>query len=69
VRGRCQSAGRDFPTSSSNVSAPDTTSLFPAGQADPATKEVAYVPRHADATDTSTAELRDARLIIARELG
>jgi hypothetical protein len=29
----------------------------------------AYVPRHADATDTSTAELRDARLIIARELG
>ena len=34
MRGRCQSAGRDFPTSSSNVSAPDTTSLFPAGQAD-----------------------------------
>ncbi len=29
----------------------------------------AYVPRHADATDASTAELRDARLIIARELG
>jgi Ankyrin repeats (3 copies) len=29
----------------------------------------AYVPRHADATDTSTVELRDARLIIARELG
>jgi Ankyrin repeats (many copies) len=29
----------------------------------------AYVPRHADATDPSTAELRDARLIIARELG
>jgi hypothetical protein len=29
----------------------------------------AYVPRHAAATDTSTAELRDARLIIARELG
>jgi hypothetical protein len=28
----------------------------------------AYVPRHA-AADTSTAELRDARLIIARELG
>jgi Ankyrin repeats (many copies) len=29
----------------------------------------AYVPRQADATDGSTAELRDARLIIARELG
>jgi hypothetical protein len=29
----------------------------------------AYVPRHTAATDTSTAELRDARLIIARELG
>jgi len=29
----------------------------------------AYVPRHAAATDGSTAELRDARLIIARELG
>ena len=29
----------------------------------------AYVPRHADAADASTAELRDARLIIARELG
>ena len=29
----------------------------------------AYVPRHCAATDASTAELRDARLIIARELG
>jgi hypothetical protein len=29
----------------------------------------ASVPRHTAATDTSTAELRDARLIIARELG
>jgi hypothetical protein len=29
----------------------------------------ANVPRYADATDASTAELRDARLIIARELG
>jgi Ankyrin repeats (many copies) len=29
----------------------------------------AYVPRYAAATDASTAELRDARLIIARELG
>ena len=29
----------------------------------------AYVPRHAAATDASAAELRDARLIIARELG
>jgi hypothetical protein len=29
----------------------------------------AYVPRYAAATDGSTAELRDARLIIARELG
>ena len=29
----------------------------------------AYVPRHSAATDTSAAELRDARLIIARELG
>ena len=29
----------------------------------------AYVPRYAAATDTSTAELRDARLVIARELG
>ena len=29
----------------------------------------AYVPRHAAATHGSTAELRDARLIIARELG
>ena len=29
----------------------------------------AAVPRHSAATDTSTAELRDARLIIARELG
>ena len=29
----------------------------------------AYVPRHSAATDASTAELRDARLIIARELG
>ena len=29
----------------------------------------AYVPRHAAATDPSAAELRDARLIIARELG
>lgn len=29
----------------------------------------AYVPRHSAATDTSTAELRDARLIIAREAG
>jgi Ankyrin repeats (many copies) len=29
----------------------------------------AYVPRHAAAADGSTAELRDARLIIARELG
>jgi hypothetical protein len=29
----------------------------------------AYVPRHAAATDGSAAELRDARLIIARELG
>ena len=29
----------------------------------------AYVPRHTAATDTSTAELRDARLIIAREPG
>jgi hypothetical protein len=29
----------------------------------------AYVPRHTAATDTSAAELRDARLIIARELG
>jgi hypothetical protein len=29
----------------------------------------AYVPRHSAATGTSTAELRDARLIIARELG
>jgi hypothetical protein len=28
-----------------------------------------YVPRYAAATDASTAELRDARLIIARELG
>jgi hypothetical protein len=34
VRGRCQSAGRDFPTSSSNLSAPGKTSLFPAGRAD-----------------------------------
>ena len=29
----------------------------------------AYVPRYAAATDASTAELRDARLIIAREFG
>jgi hypothetical protein len=29
----------------------------------------AYVPRHTAATDASTAELRDARLIIAREFG
>src|SRR5262245_60964033 len=29
----------------------------------------AYVPRHTAATDASTAELRDARLIIARQLG
>ncbi|MEU6711476.1 ankyrin repeat domain-containing protein [Nonomuraea sp. NPDC046802] len=29
----------------------------------------AYVPRHAAATTAATAELRDARLIIARELG
>ena len=29
----------------------------------------AYVPRHTATTDGSTAELRDARLIIARELG
>ncbi len=29
----------------------------------------AYVPRHATATSATTAELRDARLIIARELG
>ncbi|MGH3208454.1 MAG: ankyrin repeat domain-containing protein [Trebonia sp.] len=29
----------------------------------------AYVPRHAADTDTSTAEIRDARLIIAREVG
>lgn len=29
----------------------------------------AYVPRYAAATDAATAELRDARLIIARELG
>ena len=29
----------------------------------------AYVPRHSAATDTSAAELGDARLIIARELG
>ena len=29
----------------------------------------AHVPRYADATDASTAELRDARLIIAREAG
>jgi ankyrin repeat protein len=29
----------------------------------------AYVPRHAAATDASAAELRDAQLIIARELG
>jgi hypothetical protein len=29
----------------------------------------AYVPRYAAATDASTAELRDARLIIAREVG
>ena len=29
----------------------------------------AYVPRHSATTDGSTAELRDARLIIARELG
>jgi hypothetical protein len=29
----------------------------------------AYVPRHAAATDGSAAELRDARLILARELG
>ena len=29
----------------------------------------AYVPRHSAATDASAAELRDARLIIARELG
>jgi hypothetical protein len=29
----------------------------------------AYVPRHATAADTSTAELRDARLVIAREYG
>jgi len=29
----------------------------------------AYVPRYAAATDASTAELRDARLIVARELG
>ncbi|MEV4582614.1 ankyrin repeat domain-containing protein [Nonomuraea jabiensis] len=29
----------------------------------------AYVPRHATATSGATAELRDARLIIARELG
>ncbi|TMR11123.1 hypothetical protein ETD86_36780 [Nonomuraea turkmeniaca] len=29
----------------------------------------AYVPRHATATSAATAELRDARLIIARELG
>ena len=29
----------------------------------------AYVPRHSAATDASTAELRDAQLIIAREAG
>jgi hypothetical protein len=29
----------------------------------------AYVPRYAAATDASTAELRDARLVVARELG
>jgi len=29
----------------------------------------ARVPRYADATDASTAELRDARLVIAREVG
>src|ERR1039457_7296966 len=29
----------------------------------------AYVPRYAAATDAATAELRDARLIVARELG
>ena len=29
----------------------------------------AYVPRYAAATDATTAELRDARLIVARELG
>ncbi|GIM96749.1 ankyrin repeat domain-containing protein [Paractinoplanes toevensis] len=29
----------------------------------------AYVPRHATATSASSAELRDARLVIARELG
>jgi hypothetical protein len=29
----------------------------------------AYVPRHATATSATTAELRDARLVIARELG
>jgi hypothetical protein len=29
----------------------------------------AYVPRHSAVTDASTAELRDAQLIIARELG
>ncbi|GAA4950455.1 hypothetical protein HD597_002570 [Nonomuraea thailandensis] len=29
----------------------------------------AYVPRHATATSAATAELRDARLVIARELG
>ena len=29
----------------------------------------ASVPRYAAATDASTAELRDARLIVARELG
>ena len=29
----------------------------------------AYVPRYAAATDAATAELRDARLVIARELG
>jgi Ankyrin repeats (many copies) len=29
----------------------------------------AYVPRHAATTDASAAELRDARLVIARELG
>ena len=133
MRGRCQSAGRDFPTSSSNFNAPDKTRLFPAGQADllsdaqfvlaqelgfrtwaefrahiqsrsttgdrPVSRlsgmrpgyyasmaEVlltdlrrndpgalqrlrAYVPRHAAATDAATAEVGDARLIIARELG
>jgi ankyrin repeat protein len=32
ARGRCRSAGRDFLTSSSSFSAPDKTSLFPAGR-------------------------------------